>query len=181
MAEVGGVNNQSLYFAAAQQASIQTAKNEQTQKNQKSAAPKKSSFSNLLQQQIQEQNLLNEGLPVELAKMSEEEAVIYLKDAVDITGDRLKENQSYENVEAFRKSLSNFLKYVSRNNYEIVRKKRLRRDPFVTIQEIDHKLTELTNGILYQSKQSSIYSKSNLETLAAIDRLKGMVVDLIAM
>ncbi len=179
MAEIGGINNQSLYFAATQQASTQAARNQQAQKNEKSAASKKATV-NSFQQQIQEQFFVNEGLPPELAGMTEEEAIIFLKDSVDITGDKLKENQSYENVESFRQSISSFIKYISKNNFEIVRKKRFRRDPYVTVQEINHHLTELTNGILYQNRLGSPYSRSNFDTLQAINRLKGMVVDLIA-
>ena len=69
MAGVDGINGQSLYFAAAQAASHQQAK--ETDKEKKLNPTQKTSFINSLEKSQQEFELTNDGLPVEIAGMTE--------------------------------------------------------------------------------------------------------------
>ena len=102
MAELSSVNtqlnSQSLYFAATQAASQQLA-----QQAKKTEKKQKSSFASSLSAHQAKAQLLSEGLPVELAGMSDEEAVVFLKDQMDLAGDELKRHQSLEAMEKYRK------------------------------------------------------------------------------
>jgi len=183
MAGIDAIKNQSLYFAATQEAARQKAR--EASKNSKTATAKKSVFANSLQKKQEEFNLASEGLPIELAGMEIEEAVVFLKDELDSAGDKLASDQSLEQIENYRKKLSNFMKYLTRNNYEVlIYKRKKRRFPlidtktgkpayFVQIQVINEKLETLTNDIIYN------HSK-NLNILAKIEELNGLIVDLLA-
>lgn len=180
MALIDGINGQSLYFAAAQSAASQAAKDQTAKKNERAAATKKSSFATAFEQKQAEQELISEGLPLEIAGMSQEEAIIFLKDAIDESGDLLKREQNPANMEKFRKSVSQFMKYIVKNNYEIVKQKRFGRnrkgrpvDPRIQIRIIDEKLNELARGVLYNQQK-------NLNVLARVEELNGLIVDLIA-
>ena len=76
MAGIDAIKNQSLYFAATQEAARQKAR--EASKNSKTATAKKSVFANSLQKKQEEFNLASEGLPIELAGMEIEEAVVFL-------------------------------------------------------------------------------------------------------
>ena len=92
MAGIDAIKNQSLYFAATQEAARQKAR--EASKNSKTATAKKSVFANSLQKKQEEFNLASEGLPIELAGMEIEEAVVFLKDELDSAGDKLASNHS---------------------------------------------------------------------------------------
>ena len=183
MAGVDGINGQSLYFAAAQAMAQKQAK--ETSKNEKSTSVKKSSFANSIQKSKEEFELASEGLPVELAGMEIEDAIVFLKDEVDSAGDELAANPNMEQIESYRKKLGNFIKYVSKNNYEVLTYARKRRGLplldkktgkpayYVQIQVINEKLAQLTNDLLYNHRQ-------NLDILARVDELNGLIVDLLA-
>ena len=115
MAGVDGINGQSLYFAAAQAASHQQAK--ETDKEKKLNSTQKTSFINSLEKSQQEFELANDGLPVEIAGMTEEEAIVFLKDEVDLAGNNLTKNPTMERISDYRRKLGNFMKYISKNNY----------------------------------------------------------------
>ena len=82
------LSSQSLYFAATQSASQQASA--QAQKAEKT---KKTSFFSALKRTQEETEIISDGLPIEIAGMSEEEAIVFLKDAMDIAADALKSNQ----------------------------------------------------------------------------------------
>ena len=103
MAGIDAIKNQSLYFAATQEAARQKAR--EASKNSKTATAKKSVFANALQKKQEEFNLASEGLPIELAGMEIEEAVVFLKDELDSAGDKLASDQSLEQIENYRKKL----------------------------------------------------------------------------
>ena len=79
---------QGLFFAATQAASAQSAV--QAKKKEEVGKTKKSTFSKAVDKANEEQTLLQEGLPLEIAGMTEDEAVIFLKDAADIAGNKLR-------------------------------------------------------------------------------------------
>ena len=179
MADISSVNTQlgtqSLYFAATQAASqqlVQQAK--RTEKKEKSA------FANSLSKHQETAQLLSEGLPVELAGMSEEEAIVFLKDAMDIAGDELKSRQNLESMEKYRKKVSQFMKYIVKINYNFIttrEQKKLRSGrvikPMYQIQIIDQKLNQLATEML-------ILHGANLGLLAKLEEINGMIIDLLA-
>ena len=178
MAGIDTIKNQSLYFAATQEAARQKAR--EASKNSKTATAKKSVFANSLQKKQEEFNLASEGLPIELAGMEIEEAIVFLKDELDSAGDKLASDQSLEQIENYRKKLSNFMKYVTRKIYKrkkrgfpLIDTKTGKPAYFVQIQVINEKLETLTNDIIYN------HSK-NLNILAKIEELNGLIVDLLA-
>lgn len=179
MAELSSVNtqlnSQSLYFAATQAASQQLAQQaKKTEKKQKSA------FASSLSAHQEKAQLLSEGLPVELAGMSDEEAIVFLKDAMDLAGDELKRHQSLEAMEKYRKKVSQFMKYIVKINYNFIttrEQKKLRTGriikPMHQIQIIDQKLNQLAAEML-------ILHGANLNLLAKVEEINGMIIDLLA-
>ena len=179
MAEIGSVSQSSLYFAAAQAAAQQQAK--QTKMQEKAERLQRKSFAASLRKTQEELSLASEGLPPEIAGMDEENAVIYLKDAVDIAGDELKVDQSLESLEKYRKKVGQFMKYLVRNNFEVLEHKRRGRnrrtgksaDPYVQIKLINEKLDRLTSDMLYNHA-------NNLNLLSRIEEINGIIIDLLA-
>ena len=100
--------NQGLYFSAAQAAAAKTA--QAAKKQEKPAKAKKSVFASAMEKLQIENQLLEDGLPVELAGMEPEEAVVYLKDAADIAAETLKASQLPENFADYRKKVSQFMR-----------------------------------------------------------------------
>ncbi|MGI5058783.1 YaaR family protein [Treponema pectinovorum] len=183
MAGLEAINSQSLYFASLQNAVHQQAK--ETTKGEKSSAAKKTSFASSLKKNQEEFELANEGLPIELAGKTVDEAIVFLKDEVDLAGDMLAQNPNMEQIENYRKKLGNFIKYVSKNNYQILTharkykgrslldKKTGKPAYFVQIKVINEKLAQLTNDILYNHR-------SNIEILKRVEEINGLIVDLLA-
>lgn len=183
MAGIEAINVQSLYFAAAQTAAKQKAK--ETEEKKKSSSVRKSVFSSSLEKAQEEHSLASEGLPIELAGMTMEDAVIFLKDEVDVAGDNLAANPDLEQIENYRRKLSNFLKYVSRNNYEVLtyarkykgrpllEKKTGKPAYYVQIQVINEKLAQLTDDLIYNHRK-------NINILARVEEINGLIVDLMA-
>ncbi len=183
MAGVDGINGQSLYFAAAQAAAHQQARD--AAKKEKTAGPKKTSFQNALEKEQELFSLKQEGLPEELAGMEPEEAIVFLKDAVDIAGDQMAAMPSSEQIENFRKKLGNFMKYISRNNYEVltiqrkykgrplINKKTGKPAYFVQVQVINQKFENLAMDLIHEHSQ-------NINVLKRLEEIKGLIVDLLA-
>lgn len=112
--------------------------------------------------------------------MDEESAIVFLKDEADIASDKLKESQSPENIENYRKKIGQFLKYIEKNNFEVIEKRRFGKNrrgmkfqPYHQIQIINQKLNNLASDMLFN------HSK-NLNLLARLEEINGMIVDLIA-
>lgn len=178
--------NAAFNFTAAQTAS-QKLKDKENLKTQKS---KKSAFSSFLEKSQEAENLVSLGLPSELAGMSVEEGVVFLKDAVDMAGDALSEEMNAANFAKFRKSVSQFLKFIQKNSLEVAKIKRLRRevrvkglspffeekrerDPYFQIRIVDQKLEELAAMVL-QNHQDK------LNMMSKVDEIKGLLVDFFA-
>lgn len=179
MADIQSVNtqlsSQSLYFAATQAASQQ-----QAQQAKKAEKKEKSAFASAFEKRKAEASLVSEGLPPELAGMSEEEAIVFLKDAMDMAGDELKARQDLASMEKYRRKVSQFMKYVAKNNFEIISKKRFGRnrkgrpvDPYIQVQVIDQKLNQLASEML-------ILHGANLNLLAKVEEIQGLIIDLMA-
>ena len=178
MPGVEAINNQSIYFSATQAAAQQQAK--EADKKKKTGNASKTSFINSLKKSEEEFELQSQGLPPELAGMDTEEAVVFLKDRLDIAGDRLKESQTPEQIQNYRNALGDFIRYVSRNNYEVITKRRPgfnRRTgkpaTYVQIRVINEKLEQLTSDLLYNHSQQ-------INILARLEEINGLIVDLLA-
>ena len=179
MSEVNSLNSQSLYFAATAAAS-QLAPNKAKQ-SLKTSSTGKSKFASALKHREEQNKLLSEDLPIELAGMEMEDAVVFLKDAVDLAGDALKKNQTPQTIEQYKHKVSQLMRYIVHNNFEVI-KKQVRgirrktgkpRDPRVQIKIINEQLNKLTADIIYNHAD-------NLAVLKRIDELNGLIVDLIA-
>ena len=175
--------NAAFSFTQAQTVSQKTKEKE----NLKTEKSKKSAFTSLLEKTQEAENLVSQGLPSELAGLSVEESVIYLKDAVDMAADALSEEMNAANFAKFRKSVSQFLKFVQKNSFEVAKIKRLRRevrvkglspfveekrerDPYFQIRVVDQKLEELAAMVL-QNHQDK------LQMMSKVDEIKGLLVD----
>jgi uncharacterized protein YaaR (DUF327 family) len=170
--------NESLYFAAAQSISAKTAS--QTAKKEKTEKTKKNAFSDALKKSEEEQSLIEEGFPVEIAGMQIEEAAIFLKDAVDIAGDKMRIDPSPSNFSTYRKKVTQFMRYIVKTNYEIEKHKRFGHTskgkqlaPQTQIVVIDKKLDEMAEWFLHSHKD-------NITLLQKMDEIHGLIVDLMA-
>ncbi len=169
------VSSQSLYFQAAQSAGQNAAR--QAQKSEKTP---RLSFAASLKKSKEEAELLADGFPPEIAGMDLENAVVFLKDAADVAGDALKEKQNSETISNYRTKIGQFLKFVERNNFEVLEKRRFGRNrrgrtlpPYHQIRVINQKLDNLATDMLYNHSR-------NLNILARIEELNGLIVDLLA-
>lgn len=163
-----------------------------TQEQDKTKKPHKS-FASLLRNKEELQELREAGLPLELAGLSKEDAVIFLKDSIDKTGDEFTDRPTAANFAIFRKSVSQFLKYVERHNYEIstddegrkVGKEHIykgvspyfitrhKTPPYKQVKVIDVRLNEIATMILQNHSDK-------MTLLTKVGEIKGLIIDLLA-
>ena len=189
MNEIDQVSNSFLY-ASVQNSSNPLAK---TDKKEASAKVKKGSFSKLLKEAKTEEEFTfsKAGLPPEVQNLSFDETVVFLKDAVDLAGNDLAENPSYDNINRFKKSVKDFVTFVVANNYN-VRRKEQRGWKNVRANQVFSKYSDIPSpkdpkvavSILNQKLDSLVYDtlmtqKKNLNTLARINEIKGLIVDIL--
>lgn len=172
---------QGLFFNASQAVANQNAfraqKNSKSTKTQKT---EKKAFSSALEKSIAEEEMRLAGLPAEIAGMDVEEAAIFLKDAADIAADKLKESQMPEVFAEYRRTVGQFIKFVVKNNYEVVKhapsrlsQKRGIKDPKTEIVVINQKLDELARWMLSSHRDQ-------IDLLSRVDEINGLLVDLMA-
>lgn len=182
-------------------AGVQNASNEKIKKNQKKeevSNTRKSKFSDLIKNHDSEENTFSTiGLPPEISNMTLDDAAIFLKDAVDNTGNALSEEISEENINNFKIAVSQFITFVVNNNFQISsyrKKDRLGKpklvpsrtnffsnyslpphiiDPKYQINVINEKLDALTRETLNNQM-------NNLKILAQVNEIKGLIVDLMS-
>ncbi len=176
----------SLYFSAAATASKEAKREQDKLKTQNT---KKSLFNSMIEKNQEIEELASAGLPPEIAGLDEEEAVIFLKDALDIAADKLEENQTAENFAEFRKTVGNFFKYLEKTNFQVTKNKRLRtrmvtkksvfhtvvrkQDPYFQIKIINQKLDEMARMILQDHGDK-------IAMLSKVGEIKGLIVDFFA-
>ena len=176
----------STYYGGLQNATSQAAKES---KKEKIDSSKKIKFSELLKTKIQgSSNIEAAGFPPEIAEMSLEDAAVFLKDAVDLAGNDVAASASTENLLKFKKSVKQFIEFVVLNNYEVKTKKRhgvsqpmqffskynekvRPKDPRMIVTTINEKLDAMTRAML-------IDQKNNLQLLAQVNEIKGLIIDL---
>lgn len=178
-----------FYYSGLQNSTNEALKNRKTEKSDKT---KKSRFSELLKTEDKEPEFKTIGLPAEIKSMSLEDAVIYLKDAVENAGNDLSLEVTRENIDKFKKSVSQFVSFMIQNNYEVTAKHPRRqqfvspvgmfsnyntvphkKDPKVQINIINQKLDQLT-------KETLRLQMDNFKILQQADEIKGLIVDLMS-
>lgn len=189
MNEIDQVSNSFLY------ASVQNSSNPLAKTDKKDAASKvkKGAFSKLLKEEpVQEEfSFSKAGLPPEVQNLSFDETVVYLKDAVDLAGNDLAEDPSFENINKFKKTVKDFITFVVANNYNV----RFRKQPGwknVQVNQVFSKYSDIPSpkdpkvavSILNQKLDSLVYDtlmtqRKNLNTLARINEIKGLIVDIL--
>lgn len=180
----------STYYSGLQNATSQAAKD--AKKNEKASSAAKLSFSEIKKSFTKteaEKEAIAAGYPPEIARLSIEEAAVFLKDNVDKAGNKLSENQSAENIAEFRNTVRLFIKYVVDNNYIEYKKnrrgfsnpaqffskyndKKRPRDPRLIIETINQKLDSMVRDTL-------LMQSNNLKILQEADEIKGLIVDLL--
>lgn len=172
-----------LYYnatqAAAQQAAAQAAA-QSARKAEKDKAVKKPLFSSMVDKRQEENLLASQGLPPEIAGLSQEEALVYLKDQLDMAGDALSVSATAQEFDKYKKAVSQFIKFMQKNNFVIEEHKRAgrnrlgkKKDPAILVQTIDKKLEQLNYDIWYNHLDK-------LKLLEKIHEINGLVVDLTA-
>ena len=200
MAEIDSLGT-NYYYSGVQNASNEAIKrNTKKEDVRKAGSARKLDFGKLLKgQETEEPQFVTEGLdlPAEVAAMSIDDAAVYLADAVSIAGNNLSEELTKENLEQFKTSVQQFVRFVVANNFEVKshrKKNRLgkdmlvpsrtnffsnyslpphRIDPKYQIQVINEKLDALARETL--SNQMN-----NLKILAQVNEIKGLIVDLMS-
>ncbi|MBR5096295.1 MAG: DUF327 family protein [Treponema sp.] len=170
-----------LYYNATQAAANQAAAQAMAQqKAEKEKSVKKPAFASMVNKRQEENVLASQGLPPEIAGLSQEDALVYLKDRLDETGDALSENPSGQNLDNYKKAVSQFIKYMQKQNFVLEEHKRAgrarngkKKDPVVLVQTIDKKLEQLNYEIWYNHLDK-------LKLLEKIHEINGLVVDLTA-
>ena len=197
MAEIDSLGS-NYYYSGVQNASHETIKrNTEKKEINKTTGTKRTSFQKLLKgEEVEEPQFITAGFPPEIATMSIDDAAVYLADAVSMAGNDFSEEQNQENLEKFKKSVSQFIRFVVANNFDVNNYSRRRkkgqslqpprlfffsdysvpptkRPSGVSIEIINQKLDALARETL--SAQSG-----NLKILAQVNEIKGLIVDLMS-
>ena len=199
MAEIDSLGS-NYYYSGVQNASNETIKrNTKKEEVRKSGSTRKLDFGKLLKgDEIVEPQFIAEGLnlPPEVRAMSIDDAAVYLADAVSMAGNDFSEEQSQENLDNFKNAVSQFIRFVIINNFDVnIKQKRQRPGkqaqpsrlfvfsdysvppakpkPRFSIEVINQKLDALARETL--SAQSN-----NLKILAQVNEIKGLIVDLMS-
>lgn len=167
-----------LYHNATQAVQSQIA-SDAARRKEKEQSVKKPLFSSLVQKNVEQNSMAAAGLPAEIAGMSQEEAIVFLKDRLDVAGDELSTFGSGEHFEKYKKAVGQFVRYIEKNNYVLEERKRpgfrrgKKREPLVLVQAINQKLDRLAYDIWYNHLDK-------LKLLEKIHEINGLVVDLSA-
>ena len=111
MAGIDPLSN-SLFLSA----NLNKAQEVKKQKEKSEIKKKRNIFSSMVEKNQEIENLTSQGLPAEIAGLSTEESIIFLKDNIDICAEQLENDFSAENFTKFRKSISQFMKFITKNN-----------------------------------------------------------------
>lgn len=188
MSEIDSLGT-SYYFSGVKNLTNEVLKK---QKIEKSSSAKKTKFVDFFKTKEEESDFITKGLPPEIKNMSFENATIFLKDAVDIAGNELANSITQENIENFKNAVSQFIRFVVSNNYEVNYKRKRRKefvspigmfsnyntmprlkDPKVQINIINEKLEQLT-------KETMKTQMNNFLILQKADEIKGLIIDLMS-
>ena len=191
MSEVDSLGT-AYYYSGVQNSTNEALKNRKTEKSDKT---KKSNFADLLRSKDSEESAFKTvGLPPEIKEMTLEEAAVFLRDAVDMAGNDLQNNTSRENIDRFKKAVTQLISFVVQNNYEVTAKRSKRpqftspvgmfstynttprlKDPKVQVNIINQKLDALV-----QDSMRTQALQGNFKILQQVDEIKGLIVDLLS-
>lgn len=198
MAEIDSLGT-NYYYSGVQNASNEAIKrNTKKEETQKAGTARKVKFGDMLKGSEEVQpHFVAEGLPAEIRAMSIDDAAVYLADAVSNAGNDFSEEQTQENLDKFKQAVSQFIRFVIENNFQVDSRRKKNRlgkdmivpsqsnffsnytipphriDPKVSIKVINEKLDALTRETL--SNQMN-----NLKILAKVNEIKGLIVDLMS-
>jgi uncharacterized protein YaaR (DUF327 family) len=140
-----------------------------TKQNRAGTAPRKTSFSRVLEGRMRETEA---PAPLPLDR----EALQTLLDEVHSAGDALKHRPFPNEIKRYKQAVSDFLRHVVENSYALTEQTSginlLKRKKYTLIQVLDHKLEQLAAGILAGQT-------AQIELLARIDEISGLLVDLL--
>jgi uncharacterized protein YaaR (DUF327 family) len=177
MAELDAIS-QAQQYAGMMEQSRRLAQ-EKKQGSKTGAVNKTGGFQSLLETRVQAE-FSTETAGIQGSEgLSFDEALVVLKDELDRAGDNLKLGVATENYIAYKAAVTNFMKFVVANNYEIVTKKRRRPsknwddDYFHVVKIVDEKLDRLAAEVLSNHADK-------LGLLARIDEINGLLIDLIS-
>ena len=177
----------SVYYGGLQNATSQAAK--ESNKKEKTDSSKKVKFSELLKAKKPAGGTVEAfDFPPEIADMEIEDAAVFLRDAVDLAGNDVATAATTENLMKFKKTVKQFVEFVVLNNYEVKTKKRhgvsqtmqmfskynakvRPKDPRMIVTTINQKLDAMTRAMLMDHK-------NNLQLLAQVNEIKGLIIDL---
>lgn len=188
MAEINPLNT-NYYYAGVQNASSELVKEHKAEKSEKTGSTKKLKFREILKGSSGTQEAAeNHSILEKAAAMPVEEAIIFLKDRVDISGDKLASSMTAETIEEFKQSVKDFIQYVVDNNYAVNTKQRRgivpsmgnyfsnyqlpphKKNPRVQIEVLNQKIDELAR-VTIKNQQD------RLVMLGKINEIKGLIVD----
>jgi uncharacterized protein len=145
-----------------------------SKKKAKSKESKRSSFSTLVDGE--RRTSAGEAVFAELG-VDADTSLEEMLDAIHSVGERIRENASREAIDQYRTTVRAFMKYVLANALKLDVKSSspniLRQKKFTLVKVIDQKLERLASDILTNQRDA-------LETLARIDEINGLLVDLIS-
>ena len=169
--------NQSLYFTAVSSAAGEAAR--EAKKKEKSGAQQKAGiFSAMLKKNEIANELASVGLPAEIAGMSAEDAVVFLKDRVTTAGDKLVDSMSEDAFAEYRRAVSALMKYVVKYSFELeefrMPNRRTKKEKVVVqLRIVDEKLNDLASEILANQIDK-------LLILKRVEEIQGLLVDVLA-
>ncbi|MBB5218778.1 MULTISPECIES: YaaR family protein [Treponema] len=171
------IDSTGLFFSAANSAAMTGAG---INKDQKTSKIKKKTFASALEKSTYQNQLIQEGFPVEIAEMEVEEAAVFLRDEAEKAADALRESQMPDKFADFRKKVSQFMRYLEKNNFEVKVKARKGFNskgqplpPRVQVKIINKDLDEMAAYFISSQKDT-------LKMLAKLNEISGLLVDLLA-
>lgn len=175
-----GTGPAAMHLAGSMAAAGTQAAKAQKEDAARRARGEKGSFMGAIERAREEISLQQGGFPKEIAGLDTEEAAVYLKDRADMAADVLKEHQTPKEFEEYRKCVSQFLRYIVKNNFAVHRRdrrgytKRGRElTPQYKITIINEKLDEMAKWILSSHKDT-------LGLLARVEEIRGLIIDIMA-
>ncbi|MDR3247575.1 MAG: YaaR family protein [Treponema sp.] len=151
----------------------------------RTSRPTKPDFSSVMEQSQNAELGPPEALPVS------EETVNRLLEDVRSTGDELRGRPFPQEILAYKKAVRDFIRYVVDNGYQLGESEGVRRfekpsykgkrgtprsqerQPYVTIQVVDHKLEEMAAMLM-------THQLSQLELLSRLEEISGLLIDLVS-
>ncbi|MBQ9630390.1 MAG: YaaR family protein [Treponema sp.] len=167
--------NSSLYFSAVSSALSEEAKSSKKREKLENAK-KTSAFSAILKKSQELSSLNAQGLPEEIAGMELEEALVFLKDRVTMAGDELMENQTDASFAKYKQSVTQLIKYIVKNTYQIEQHKTFRKKKTVLLTQVNvvnAKLDKLASEIL-------LNQSDRLNMLKRVEEIQGLIIDMLA-